>query len=46
MRHKLTAQGFEIPPREQQTPEALGAYQKAEIERWWPIMKAVGIKAE
>jgi tripartite-type tricarboxylate transporter receptor subunit TctC len=46
MRHKLTAQGFEIPPREQQTPEALGAYQKAEIEKWWPIMKAVGIKAE
>ena len=44
--HKLTAQGFEIPPPEQQTPEALGAYQKAEIEKWWPIMKAAGIKAE
>ena len=37
---------FEIPPPEQQTPEALGAYQKAEIEKWWPIMKAAGIKAE
>ena len=46
MRHKLAAQGFEIPPREQQTPEALGAYQKAEIEKWWPIIKAAGIKAE
>jgi len=46
VRHKLTAQGFEIPPPEQQTPEALGAYQKAEIEKWWPIMKAAGIKAE
>ena len=30
----------------QQTPEALGAYQKAEIEKWWPIIKAAGIKAE
>jgi tripartite-type tricarboxylate transporter receptor subunit TctC len=46
MRHKLAAQGFEIPPREQQTPEALGAYQKAEIEKWWPIIKAANIRAE
>jgi tripartite-type tricarboxylate transporter receptor subunit TctC len=46
MRHKLAAQGFEIPPREQQTPEALGAYQKAEIEKWWPIIKSAGITAE
>jgi hypothetical protein len=30
----------------QQTPEALGNYQKAEIEKWWPIIKAAGIKAE
>jgi hypothetical protein len=36
----------EIPPREQQTLEALGAVQKAEIERWWPIIKAAGIKGE
>ena len=36
----------EIPPLEQQTPEALGALQKAEIEKWWPIIKAAGIKAE
>jgi len=46
VRQKLEAQGFEIPPREQQTPEALGAYQKAEIEKWWPIIKAAGIQAE
>jgi tripartite-type tricarboxylate transporter receptor subunit TctC len=46
IREKLTKQGFEIPPHEQQTPEALGAYQKAEIEKWWPIIKAAGIKGE
>jgi hypothetical protein len=32
--------------REQQTPEALAAQQKAEIEKWWPIIKAANIKAE
>ncbi len=32
--------------REQQTPEALAAYQKAEIEKWWPIIKAAGIKGD
>jgi hypothetical protein len=36
----------EIFPREQQTPEALGAFQKAQIEKWWPIIKELGIKAE
>ncbi len=46
VRRKLEAQGFEIPPPKQQTPEALAAYQKAEIQKWWPIIKAAGIKAE
>jgi tripartite-type tricarboxylate transporter receptor subunit TctC len=36
----------DIPPRDHQTPEALGALQRAEIEKWWPIIKAAGIKAE
>src|SRR3954464_3047240 len=36
---RLAELGQEIPPREQQTPEGLGAYQKAEIEKWWPIIK-------
>lgn len=45
-REKLTAQGFEIWPRESQTPEALAAFQKAEIERWWPIIKAAKITGE
>ena len=38
--------GQSIWPREQQTPEALAAFQKAEIERWYPIIKASGIKAQ
>jgi tripartite-type tricarboxylate transporter receptor subunit TctC len=46
VRKRLTDTGQEIPPREQQTPEALAAYHKAETERWWPIIKAAGIKPE
>jgi tripartite-type tricarboxylate transporter receptor subunit TctC len=38
--------GLEIFPREQQTPEALGALQKAEAEKWWPVIKELGIKAQ
>jgi tripartite-type tricarboxylate transporter receptor subunit TctC len=43
---KLGDLGNEIPPRAQQTPEALRALQKAEIDKWWPIIKAAGIKGE
>jgi tripartite-type tricarboxylate transporter receptor subunit TctC len=38
--------GQDIFPRAQQTPAALAALQKAEIEKWWPIIKAAGIKGE
>jgi tripartite-type tricarboxylate transporter receptor subunit TctC len=38
--------GIEISPREQQTAEALRAFQKAEMERWWPIIKASNLKTE
>jgi tripartite-type tricarboxylate transporter receptor subunit TctC len=38
------ASTVEIPPREQQTPDGLAAYQKAEIDKWWPIIKAAGIR--
>jgi hypothetical protein len=38
--------GIDITPHDQQSPEALRAYQKAEAERWWPIIKAVNIKVE
>jgi hypothetical protein len=43
---RLTALGQEIPPPEQQTAQALAAHQKAEIDKWWPLIKAANIKAE
>jgi tripartite-type tricarboxylate transporter receptor subunit TctC len=46
VRKRLMDLGQEISPREQQTPEALAAFQKAEIEKWWPIVKAANIKVE
>jgi hypothetical protein len=46
VRQRLIQLGQELPAREHLTPEALGAYQKAEIEKWWPIVKAAGIKVD
>jgi tripartite-type tricarboxylate transporter receptor subunit TctC len=46
VRARLADLGQEIFPREQLTPATLAAYHKAEIEKWWPIIKAAGIKAE
>jgi len=45
VQQRLAGLGLEISPLDQQTPEALGAFQKAEIEKWWPIIKAANIKA-
>ncbi len=46
VRARLAAPGQEIFPREQLTPEALAAYQKAESEKWWPLVKAAGVKVQ
>jgi tripartite-type tricarboxylate transporter receptor subunit TctC len=46
VRQRLTELGQEIPPREQQSPEALAAFHKADTEKWWPIIKAANIKGE
>jgi len=46
VRARLATMHQDIPPREQQTPEGLAAYHKSEIEKWWPIIKAAGIKAQ
>ena len=46
IRKKLLALSQDIFPPERLTPEALYAFHKAEIEKWWPIIKAAGIKAD
>jgi tripartite-type tricarboxylate transporter receptor subunit TctC len=46
LRERFADLGLEIAPREQQTTEALVAFQKAEIDKWWPVIKAANIKVE
>jgi len=46
VRQRLGELELQIPPRDRQTPEALHAYQRAEIDKWWPIIKAANMKAE
>jgi tripartite-type tricarboxylate transporter receptor subunit TctC len=43
---RFAEQGHEVAPRDQQSPDAFGAYHKAEIEKWWPIIKGANIKNE
>ena len=46
LRSRLTDLGYAVYPRERETPEALGALRKADAEKWWPIIKELGIKPE
>ena len=46
VRKRFEDLGLEVPPRDKQTPEALGAHHKAEIAKWWPIIKAANMKPE
>ena len=46
VRSRLADLGMEVFPREQQAPEALDALVKADAEKWWPIIKELGIKAD
>jgi tripartite-type tricarboxylate transporter receptor subunit TctC len=46
VRARLIELGFEPFPREQQTPEALGAMVKADAEKWWPVIRELGIRVE
>jgi tripartite-type tricarboxylate transporter receptor subunit TctC len=46
VRKRLADLGQDVPPLAEQTPQALGLRQKAEIEKWWPIIKAANIRAE
>jgi tripartite-type tricarboxylate transporter receptor subunit TctC len=43
---RFTDLGLDVAPREQQTPEGLAAFQKVEIDKWWPIIKEAGVLAQ
>ena len=46
LRSRLVELGYDVYPGERQTPEALAAIRKAGAEKWWPIIKELGIKPE
>jgi tripartite-type tricarboxylate transporter receptor subunit TctC len=46
VRKQLENLGLQIPPADQLSPAALGAWQKAEIAKWWPMIKAANVKVE
>jgi tripartite-type tricarboxylate transporter receptor subunit TctC len=46
VQQRFAGQGQDVWPREQQTPRALAAFYKSEIAKWWPIIKAEGLKVE
>jgi tripartite-type tricarboxylate transporter receptor subunit TctC len=46
VRKQLENLGLQMPPANQSTPEALGEWQKAEITKWWPMIKAANVKVD
>jgi tripartite-type tricarboxylate transporter receptor subunit TctC len=46
VRKKFEDMGLQMPPQDQLSPEALGAWQKAEIAKWWPMIKAADVKVD
>lgn len=46
LRQRVTDLALDMPPSDQLTPDALAALQKSETAKWWPIIKAAGIKPE
>jgi hypothetical protein len=46
VRGRFTELGLDVASQQQQTPEGLASFQKAEIEKWWPIIKAANVKPE
>ena len=46
VRKQLENLGLRMPPKDQLSPEALGSWQKAEIAKWWPMIKAANVKVD
>jgi tripartite-type tricarboxylate transporter receptor subunit TctC len=46
VQQKFRDLGLDMPPKDQLTPEALGNWQKAEIAKWWPMIKAANVKVQ
>ena len=46
VRKQLENLGLQMPPKEQLSPKALGDWQKAEIAKWWPMIKAADVKVD
>jgi len=43
---RIVEMGLDMPPADQRTPKALAALRQADIAKWWPVIKAAGLKAE
>jgi tripartite-type tricarboxylate transporter receptor subunit TctC len=46
VRKQLENLGLQMPPKDQLSPQALGSWQKAEIAKWWPMIKAANVKVD